>query len=59
MKKFMPGHLSNFGDAQKMLEYDQDYFANGAMTEIKEDYHSEWEIEFQEEIIKKILAEDD
>lgn len=55
----MPGHLSNFEDAQKMLEYDQDYFANGAMTERKEDYHSEWESEFQEEIIKKVLAEDD
>jgi hypothetical protein len=59
MKKFLPGHLSNFQDAQEMLGYEDHIWRGGAMSVIEDDYHSEWEEEYQEEVIKRVLAEDD
>ena len=46
----MLGHLSNFEDAQEMLDYEDYIYLGGAMTETQEDYHKEWEREFQEEL---------
>lgn len=58
MKK-LKGHLSNFEDAQEILEYEDYVWHGGSMSEIVTNYHSEWEKEFEEEIIKKVLEEDE
>ncbi|MFZ3577862.1 hypothetical protein [Virgibacillus sp. DJP39] len=58
MKKRLPGHLVGFDEWEEMLDYDKEYFANGAMSERVIDYHSDWENEFQEEIFRKVLEED-